>query len=172
MFIFSTVVGQKINSYKYVYKFQLDKPKDISSIIVDTLQNQEGIQKINGKVIDNKLQPLSFLTIILKSKDTTIYKTTKDKGLFEINTKPSTYVLTISGVNYISMTKTLVIDNRINYNLRIKLARQTPLTWYDIHSKKKISKEDIDKIKKCVEANETKPIKCGRKNEYYITIEI
>jgi hypothetical protein len=168
----SKVVGQKINSYKYVYKFQLDKPNDVSSVNVDTLQNLDSIEKINGKVIDNKSAPLSFLSIILKSKDTTIYTTTNEKGLFEINTKPSSYELTVSGVNYISVTKDIVIIGKINYNLRVKLARQGPLTWYDINSKIELTKEQIEKIKECVEANENKPIKCGRKNEYYVSIEI
>jgi hypothetical protein len=170
--ICSKVVGQKFNRYKHVYKFQLDKPNDVSSVTVDTLQNLDSIEKINGKVIDNKSAPLSFLTITLKSKDTTIYTTTNDKGLFEINAKPSSYELRVSGVNYILLTKTLEVRDKTNYNLRIMLARQGPLTWYDINSQKELTKEQIDKIKKCVEANENEPIKCGRKNEYYVSIEI
>ena len=172
LFTLSTVVGQKINTYKYVYKFQLDKSNDINSVTVDTLQNQDAFEKISGEVIDNKLQPLIFVTIILKSKDTTIYKTSNDKGLFVINAKPSTYELIISGANYVSITKTLVINDKINYNLKIKLARQASLNWYNINSKKELTKKDIDKIKKCVEANGNNPIKCVKKNEYYISIEI
>ena len=38
--------------------------------------------------------------------------------------------------------------------------------------KKELTKYQFDKIKKCVEANENKPIKCGRKNESYVSIEI
>lgn len=172
LFNFTTVEGQKINSYKYVYKFQLNKPNDISNITVDTVQNQDVLKTINGKIINYKLEPLTFLTIILRSKDTIIYKTTNDKGLFEITVKPSTYELTISGVNYVSITQTLVINNKINYSLRIKLARHASLNWYDIHSKKKLKKEDIDRIKKCVEVNKSKPINCGKNNTYYVTVEI
>jgi hypothetical protein len=171
LFTCSNVTGQKIDSYKYIYKFQLDKPNEVSNITVDTLQNEDAINRIKGKVTDNKLQALSFLTIIMKSKDTTIFAVTNEKGSFKINANPSTYDLTISGVNYISMTKTVAIDNKINYNLSVILARQAPSTWYDIHSKKELKKDDINKIKKCVEVNKSRPINCGKNNVYFVTME-
>jgi hypothetical protein len=174
MLMFNSPVAkaQKTGVYKYVYQFQLIKPNEKSSIAVDTFTKESNLSTISGKVINYQSQPLYLFSVILKSRDTAVYSTTNEKGLFEINVKPATYELSISGVGYASMTQTLAINKNINFKLTIKAARRPGFTLYDIHSTRKLKKAAIDQIKACVDANDGKSHQCGKKNEYYITIEI
>lgn len=166
------VVGQKTNKYKFIYKFHLEEPNDSCKISIDTLQNQGDINTVRGELTNNKSNPIGFLTIILKNNDTTISAITNQKGLFELKAKPSTYDLTIAGVGYKTLNQLLSIDRQNNFTFRITLAIQASLDWYNIYSKKELTPDEIDKIKKCVQDNNEKIDKCGRKNEYSVTMEI
>ena len=56
----------------------------------------------------------------------------------------------------------------------IKTLNTEPLepNWYNVNSKYRLTEQDLDQIKKCVELNERDVAKCGKKNAYYVTIEI
>lgn len=170
--LFLCAAAQKSNNYKYFYKFQLDYPNDTSKIIIDTFTNQKEKHylKIQTKNIQSK--PITFLTVILKSKDTTITRITNTQGLLQINLNPTTYEITLSGVGYKNLTTSIIINRQEDYLLDITLAREKSLVWYDINSRKELTEKEIDDIKKCVQNDERNVIKCRKKNEYEVAIEI
>jgi len=164
--------GQKSKDYKFVYRLQPDNFNDTEKFVTDTLKNFESASTVTAVIKNYQSKPIGFLTVIFKDADTTIKTMTNESGLFSIKLKPSNYAITIAGINYKALTKQIHVDTNNDFNLTITLARQTPMNWYNIHSRKKLSQADIDNIKNCIENNEQSFDKCKKKYDYYITLEI
>ena len=174
LFIFCSLNthAQKQSDYKYIYKFQLPETNDTAKIVIDTTENQEHLVTLKGKITNNKSEPLSFLTISIKSKDSTFYLTTNNEGFFETSIKPSLYELIIDGVGYKSFKISVNANGESNFNFKLILSKSKPLEWFDIYSKKELCQQEIEEIKKCVQSNNQNVSKCRKKNLYYVLIEI
>lgn len=170
--LYSCAAGQNFKNYPFVYRLGTASLNDKEEFKIDTLKNSEAVSTVEAVIKDFQASPVQFLTVIWKSNDTTITKTTNEKGMFSINLKPSIYELTITGAGYKTLIKKISIDKTSNYNLAIDLARQPTMNWYNIHSRKNLSQADLDSIKNCIQHNEQSPDKCKKKYDYYITFEI
>jgi len=162
-----SAAGQKLKDYRFVYRLQPDNFNDTEKVVIETFKNSESIATINGVIKNYQLKPIGFLTVIFKSADTTVKTMTNENGLFSVKLKPSNYVVTIAGVNYKTLTKQIQLDTNNAFNLTITLASQTPMNWFNIHARKKLSETGINNIKNCIQNNEQPFDKCNKK--YIIT---
>jgi len=169
---FSHLNAQNALAYNYTYKFQLDNPKEVSKLEIDTIENKKDYNTIKGFITNTKSEPIQFITITLRNKHATISTTTNESGLFEIKANPSTYQMTITGVGYKSLDQKLTIERKNNFMTKASLATEASLNWYEIHSTEELSVQEINSIKKCVHENRNRPDKCRKKNSYYVTMEI
>ena len=168
------IYGQKTSPYKYVHKFQLEKPNEASFIHVDTISNDNKAFLISGVVTGAKKLPLSGSSIIFKRIDSPskFSTTTNHNGQFEIVLNAGDYEVSISEVGHSSVNSSLKVTAQTNLKLTAVLANNTIMEWYNVNSKKELSNDELETIKKCVQQNPDKPAKCGKKDEFYITIEI
>lgn len=168
----SATVAQDTSQYNHVYRFQLRWPRVFDSIFIHRMQNGKSNSTVEGKVMDNTLQPLPFLTITLKNKDTIIYTITDEEGYFKLNAIPSSYKLTIAGIDYLSRTDSIKLGKGVTFNVTVQLSHLPLKTRYDISSKQELTEQEIDQIRKCVEENNGRVTGCEKENKYYIVIEI
>jgi len=162
--------GQR-SKYKYKYRFQLEK-KDTFKITNDTFNNYENVAvTIRGIVLDSKQEPEGYITIVLKNRDTIISTTTDGYGYFELKVKPSNYQMRFVGLGY--KLPAYKIDMNGNYFTNFKIILyQTSDEWYNINSVRELTIQQINEIKQCVTLNLADLSQCGKKNKFYIMMEI
>jgi hypothetical protein len=56
-------------------------------------------------------------------------------------------------------------------SVRLKLSSGDP-TWYNINSRQRLSNQEVNEIKKCIESDRQNVVNCQKKDVYYVTIEI
>lgn len=162
-----TVVGQKPTLY--TYRFKQEIVKDVSSVQADTLIQESNLLK--GRIV-YKAEPVPFATIQLKGKDTILWAMSDTAGYFALSLTPEAYLLTATSVNYMALDYAFIMPRDRGLLFKINLAPQQPLTWYTIKSARPLMEGELENIKKCVTANEGKPINCNKRNVYWISLEI
>lgn len=168
----STIAAQDTNQYNHVYRFHLRWPRVFDTIIIGRIQNGTSYSTVEGKVMDDRLYPLPFLTVSLKNKDTAIHTITDEEGYFKLNAMPSACKLTVAGIDYLSRTDSIALEKGMTFNVTVQLAHLLPKTGYNISSKQELSEQEIEQIRKCVEENNGQVTGCEKENKYYIEIEI
>ena len=174
MFLSVLATGQKSRNYKHIYKFQLDTPKDTSYVQIDTFAKSNSMITIEGQVVDNNMGTLANHTVLFMRLDTPSKTAvmTDYKGQFNIYLEKGMYDLVISGVGYETFNIPINITGQPFFSLKIVQARQQSWERYNIRSAKKMSRKEIYRVKQCVQQSPDRPGNCGKKNQFFVTMEI
>jgi hypothetical protein len=129
------------------------------------------LASIDGKITDVNNQPVLATTVCLYSNDKKIWCGSNENGLFGGPVLPGSYQLRIGAVGYKSVIQSFSIDNQTTIHFTITLAMVSSLAVFEIHSKIKLTNEEINRIKKCVAGTDDFS-KCGKKDVYFIMLQI
>jgi hypothetical protein len=176
--LFSVIANAQTDSaYKYTYTFMLDEPKGKSKVSIDSSFNMEDtsfeiqtITSIKGEVKDAANKPISFASIYLYSADTVVWHVIKPAAVFDRPLQPGSYRLSVGAIGYKPFAYNFSIGRKATMHFDVVLAPAASNVVYEIHSKIKLTKEDINGIKKCVAGNDE--LECSKKDVYYVWVQI
>jgi hypothetical protein len=100
-----------------------------------------------------------------------VFCTRFPNGKFDTTIKPGSYVLSITSEDGSYSDINFIIEEGQHFNFNIHLSISQSLDIYDIHSKRKLTKDEIEKIKKCVKGKNNLS-GCAEKNVYFVDMEI
>ncbi len=160
----------KSKKYAYGYRFQIENKNNTCSY---KLIKHNGNEKSVFEIYDNKGEILSMVNLKLTRTETNIEKNyiTGFEEKKEICLKKGKYILEVTAYGYDNFKIEFEIKNKQNVNFKIKLGLAPELEIYEIHSKNKLNKNELNGIINCVERKREFG-KCSKKNEYQITMQI
>jgi uncharacterized small protein (DUF1192 family) len=171
--------SQADSVYKYVYIFRPDVPNERFIVFMDSSFNPRDstfgcqiLTSVRGEVKDAYNKPISFPTICLDSNNKRVWcDIGRVDGTFSRALHPGNYQLIVGGVGNKSASISFSIRNQTTVHFNISLAQDASLAVYEIHSKIKLPKGKIDRIKSCV--NRKKDLRgCAEKYLYYVVEQI
>jgi hypothetical protein len=190
-----SMAAQK-NKYKHEYKFTLEGSKPESKMEFKQEPAEMSVPTLRGVVKDTASYPVINATVLITSLDSIplrppphlngdspflsqsiydVFTKTDNEGRFIFTGKPGRYRVQVTAVSVTSATGEFELHIHELLRADIVLSSYTMTTTYHIHSKKKLNKQEIEAIKKCVEGSWMKKngkAECEKQGEFYITFEI
>jgi hypothetical protein len=169
--------GQINTKYKFRYRVETT-PLDSGELsfefkkMLDSETSTDTIVSMKGVIIDEKGEPIIGITVDLGNKKNGNYVCkTNSEGKFSFILPKATYFLKVYGgrIKNVARKNISIIQNTI---LKIYYNNITSLpNAFGIYSRKKLSKNEIRKIKKCIEINKGFG-NCNNNNTFFLTLEI
>jgi len=167
---FFFVTAQREPVYKYSYDFSIStSPACATSVLLDsaTTSTQQPLLDLELKDCNNSAIP--FATVSLKAADSShVERVFDDKGKISIALAQGEYTLTIVAVGTETLTRKISLSQYHKQHLQIVLQAGAFRSYYTVSSKIKLTKKDIDKIKKCIINAKGEAYKCSEKDVYHI----
>jgi hypothetical protein len=193
LFLSSGIAAQKNNKYRYEYRFEIAPPNIGGKIEIKQEPAEMEVPAIRGTVKDHESVPIPFASLLFISQDSIDLRKGRDSiagiypspyqryiqtdgnGQFIFIAPAGRYQLRVSTGNHITLVQQIELHIHELLHVDIALAPIFNTTFYHIHSIKRLSKKEIEAIKKCVKSswkNKNGKADCEKKGEYYLTFEI
>ena len=142
----NTVFGQK--GYKYKYDLHLKNIPSTYSIVYDSLTNKDNLTKVIS--VESRGDTVIQVYIKIKSDniDTIIHNDFSEIiTIAKLALKPNKYDITVSSIEFGTLNiEKINIYNNTSTTIIAKLGYKNELEFGEIHSKRKLSDKEIEKI--------------------------
>lgn len=162
------VIGQ--NKYKFQYRVETKKQIDTGYVYLESKKEADSLLSLNGKII-YQVKGCSLVAVIgfySGKKSGYIYVDSTDR--FHLKLIPAIYKIVFGTIGLRFLSDTLNLEHPGTQKILFTIDR-TIHNPFLVHAKRALSKEEIERIKHCLEENRDVD-KCKQKDLYYLEIEI